>query len=157
MGIAAALEQEFRDIVIVVIDRNHQRSGAFGRREIDISACGKKRFNAGETSASGRIKKRRKTTIRVILRARFRCYLRRPVVVSCPSVDRSALRNQNLHHFGCVTSSGSSPHQWRLFLDHFDDVDLSACINEHLKDREIAVLDGDHERGLSVRVCTLGA
>jgi len=93
----------------------------------------------------------------VILGARLRRNLAWPVVKLGASVHVSALRNQDLHHLWCAARGGGSPHQRRLFLDLFDDVNLRTGINQHLENREIAILDGSHQCGLAVRVRTFGA
>jgi len=157
MWIGFVLEEEFRDVVIVVVERDHHGRRAFGRRQIDIGACIEKRFDAPHATPTGCVQQRCKPTIRVILRARFRCNLAWPVVVLGASVYGGALRDQNLYHLRTIARGSSSPHQWRLVLDFLDDVDLRAGINEHLENREVAILDGKHQGGLSVGVGAFGA
>src|SRR5262249_25412529 len=70
--IAAMLQEELRNVVIVVVQRNHHRRVAFGRGQIHIGACTDKRLDARHATTTGCVQKRRQTAIRVILCARLR-------------------------------------------------------------------------------------
>jgi hypothetical protein len=65
------LEEEFSDVVIVVIERDHQRSRAFGRRQVDVRTCVEKRFDASQTAAARCVEQRSQTAVSVILRSRL--------------------------------------------------------------------------------------
>jgi hypothetical protein len=156
MRVTATLEQKLRDVVIVVVEGNHHRSGAFRRRQIDICAPADQRFDARQATTAGCIQERREPAIRVVLRARFRRDLARPVVKPGASIYACAFRNQNPRHLGRVARGSGSPHQRRLVLDLFDNVNLRTRIDEHLENCEIAILDGKHQCGLTVEVCAFG-
>jgi hypothetical protein len=150
MRIAAMFEEELRNVIIVVVESNHHRAGAFGRRQIDIGTCTDKRLDARQATAASGVQERRETAIRVILGPRLRRNLARPVVELGASIHVRALGNQNPHHLRRIALSGSSPHQRRLILDLFNNVYLRTGINKHLENRKVAVLDGNHQRGLAV-------
>ena len=152
MRIATALHQEPGDAVVAVVERNHDRADAFRRRQIHIRLRGNQRFDAAVATAASGVQQRRESAIRVILRAWLRGDLARPVGEPGARIHSGALRDQDLHHVGCVAGCRSSPHQRRLILNLLDDVDLGAGIDEHLEHWQFAILDGDHQRRLAVGV-----
>jgi hypothetical protein len=157
MRITATLQQKLRDVVIVVIESNHHRSGAFRRRQIDICAPADKRFDARQATTAGSVQERREAAVRVILRARLRRDLAWPIVKPGASIHVCALRNQDPCHLWRTARGRGSPHQRRLILNLFDDVNFRTGINEHLENGEIAILDSYHQRGLVVGVGAFGA
>ena len=152
MRIAAALHQQLRDAVVPVVERYHDRTDAFRSRQIHVRTCGHQSFHAAVTTPASRVQERGESAIRVILGARLRRNLARPVAVFGARVQRGALRDQHLHHLRRVAGCRRRPHQRRLLLNLLDDIDAGAGVDEHLEHRQLAVLDGDHQRCLAVSV-----
>jgi hypothetical protein len=155
--VAATVDQQLRDAVMAVVERHHDRGDAFRRRQVHVRARRGQRLHAGVTTTARGIQQRREPAVRVILPARLRRDLARPVREPGARIHGGALRNQPFHHRRRIARGGSRPHQRRLLLHLLDDVHLCAGVQEHLEDREIAVLDGDHQRRLTVLVGALAA
>jgi hypothetical protein len=110
MRVGAAIEQELRNAVLVVVESNHQGRDAFRHRKIDIRFSVEKRLDTRVAAAFSCIQERRKAAVRVILCARLRRNLAWPVVMSGASVHVGALRDQDLYHLRCIAGGGGSPH-----------------------------------------------
>jgi len=142
--IGALIQKELRNTVMAVVESDHQGRHALIVRHIDICTRTYQRFNARVATAASRVQKRRQTAIGVILGARFRSDLAGPVVKPGASIHIGALCNKDFHHLRCIATGCGSPHQRRLLLHLFDDVDLRSGIDEHIEDRQVAILDGNH-------------
>ena len=119
VGIGAAIEQQFGDVVVVVIESEHQRSDAFRRRHIHIGAGGDQRLDAVIAAVARRIEQRGQSADGTILRAGLRRNLARPVAVERPRLDVGALRKKQLHHLARIFRRSGSPHQRRLIVKRF--------------------------------------
>ncbi len=155
--IGALIQKELRNTVMAVVESDHQGRHALIVRHIDICTRTYQRFNAGVETAASRVQKRRQTAIGVILGARFRSDLAGPVVELSASIHIGALCNNRFHHLRSIASGCDGPHQRRLILHLFDGVDVRSGIDQQVEDRQVAVLDGDHQCGLTVSVRAFGS
>ena len=151
------IQKELRDAIVAVVEGNHHGRHAFIVGQIDICARTYQSFNAGVATAASRVQKRGQTAIGVILGARFRSDLAGPVVELSASIHIGALCNKDFHHLRSIASGCGGPHQRRLILHLFDGVDLRSGIDQQVEDRQVAVLDGDHQCGLTVSVRAFGS
>src|SRR5207247_3724012 len=67
MWIRSTIQQQFGDIVMIVIEGDHQRSDAFRRRHIDIGGGPDQRLDAVIAAVAGGIQQRSKSTDGTIL------------------------------------------------------------------------------------------
>src|SRR5262249_5973135 len=81
MWIRSAIQQQSGNIVMIVIEGDHQRSDAFRRRHIDISAGPDQRLDAVIAAVAPGIQQRGKSSDGTILSAGLRGNLVRPVAI----------------------------------------------------------------------------
>ena len=157
MRIGSTIEQQFGDIVMVVIEGDHQRRHAFRRRHIHIGAGRDQRLDAVVAAVARRIQQRGQSPDGTILRARLRRNLARPVAVQRPRLDVGAFGKQQLHHLARIFRRGGRPHQRRLIVKLLHRVDVGAGFDQHFDDGQFAGLDRQHQRGLAVQIGALGS
>src|SRR5262245_7033086 len=108
--IGTMIQQEFCDVVVIVIEGNYQCRDTLWGWNIDVRFCRDERLDAFETTPSRRVQKRRQPSDRTILRAGLGSDLARPVAVLGTGFNIGALRKKQLHHLGGVPRRGRGPH-----------------------------------------------
>ena len=95
---------------MIVVEGEHQRGHAFGRRHIHISAGPDQRPDTVGAAATCRIQQRGQSADRTILRAGLGGDLAGPIAVERPRLDVGSLRKKQLHHRSGVSWRSGSPH-----------------------------------------------
>jgi hypothetical protein len=156
--IGALIQEELRNTVMAVVESDHQGRHALIVRRIDICTRIYQRYNAVVATAASRVQKRRQAAIGMVLGAGFRSDLAGPVVKPGASIHIGVLCNEDSHHLRSIAMGrSSSPHQRRLSLHVLDDVDLRSGFDEHIEDRQVTILGGDHQCSLTVTVRAFGS
>ena len=148
--VRACVEQHARGVVARVVDRDHQRRHAFGRRLVDVGAGCEQRAHAARAARARRVQERGQSADGAVLRARLRRDLRVPVVGRSAHVHVGAVVDQELRELREVAVDG--PDQRRLIAPGLFRVDVGAALDEQLRDIERADARREHQRRLAVAV-----
>ncbi len=114
VGIRSPIQQQLGDIVISVVESDHQRSHAFRTRHIHISAGGDHLLDAVIAAVAGRIQQGGQASDGTKLRAGLRRNLVRPVAVERPRRYAGV--------FGQQAASPSRPRFWRAAAAYINGV-----------------------------------
>jgi hypothetical protein len=111
LRVGAAIQEEFRDIIVTAVESGHQRSDAFQIiGEVDVRARTDKSLHAVIATVASRVLKRGQSAVTVILRPGLRCHLGRPIRGLRAGLHIGALGDEKLDHLFRVLIRGGSPH-----------------------------------------------
>src|SRR5262249_57311707 len=94
LRIRSTIQQESGDVIMVVVEGEHQRGHALGCRHIHIRAGANQCLDTVVTAVTCRVQQRGESANRTILRAGFRGNLAGPVGVERTRLDVGAVRKK---------------------------------------------------------------